>query len=191
MKKSFKVTKSTKILLNNEEYLLEKGDKLFISSEYDYEGNFLQNHNPWKAPTLITNCISWDDLRKIHPQLPESSGGWHRHNYDSYCGWVQDTAYVDSTSKVDKYAIVYGNAKVTSGSFISGHAEVSDSAVVVNTHVYGYAKVYDDAELYNAGAICGRVEICGKTKVEGYSYINKPIVIRDEYINSDRTTYYR
>jgi hypothetical protein len=33
MKKSFKVAKSTKINLNNEEYLLEKGDKIFVSSD--------------------------------------------------------------------------------------------------------------------------------------------------------------
>ena len=96
--------------------------------------------------------MTWDELRLIHPWLPETSEGWHQHPNGK--GWVQDTARVADSAQVSGNAQVYGNAQVCDR-----------------------AQVYDRARVSGNARVCDRAQVCGNVQVYGIHNIS-PIYIQ-------------
>ena len=50
--------------------------------------------------------MTWDEIKKLHPWLPESSEGWHQHANGG--GWVRDAVKVPDAVVVGEHALIYG-----------------------------------------------------------------------------------
>ena len=51
--------------------------------------------------------MTWDEIKKLHPWLPESSEGWHQHANGG--GWVRDSVKVPDAVVVGERALIYGS----------------------------------------------------------------------------------
>jgi len=102
--------------------------------------------------------LSWDEIRKIHPLLPNESFGWHVHT--SGGGWVQGTTKIGADCFVANTAIVKGYAQ------LSNRARVLDQSVVSgNSIVGGFAQILDKACICGRAVVRGRVKICDDSRV--------------------------
>ncbi|MFA7121241.1 MAG: hypothetical protein WC277_07150 [Bacilli bacterium] len=52
--------------------------------------------------------MTWDEIKKLHPWLPESSEGWHQHANGG--GWVRDAVKVPDAVVVGERALIEGGA---------------------------------------------------------------------------------
>ena len=50
--------------------------------------------------------MTWEEIRRLQPWLPESSDGWHQHERGG--GWVRDGVYVAPRVRVMECAVFHG-----------------------------------------------------------------------------------
>jgi hypothetical protein len=119
-----------------------------------------------------SNGLTWEEIRKVHPWLPESSEGWHQHPKGG--GWVHEDASVSEGSFIGERALVYGEAQVCGEALVYGEARVYGEALVCGeAQVYGEARVYGEAlvcgeaRVYGEARVCGEAQVCGEARVYG------------------------
>lgn len=103
----------------------------------------------------------------------------HRHQNGG--GWVADTAHVDPSAYVGRFAMVFGRAEVYGDAEIYGAAEVYDEArisgdalVFGSAKVFGSARVSDNAMVYGDANISGDARIYGCARISGNAWDASP-----------------
>jgi len=105
--------------------------------------------------------------------LATMCGSGHDRNgaYSNDGAWVQYTAQVADTVKLDRgvsvchKAKVSGNAVIKRWSTINGHATVSGNAVLRGAHVSGNASISGNAKLIKVLAVGGNARVYGNAKI--------------------------
>ena len=72
--------------------------------------------------------MTWQEIKKIHTWLPETSENWHQHENGG--GWVENSTHVAFSARVYSKALVYGEALVCGEAQVYGEAQVCGKAQV-------------------------------------------------------------
>lgn len=101
--------------------------------------------------------MTWDEIRKLHPDLPESSEGWHQHPNGG--GWVNKNAVIHNDRiYIGERAVIRGG-EFHGGEFYGGEFYGGD--------FYGgdfYGGEFRDSEFHDGVWHRGPVFICGATR---------------------------
>jgi hypothetical protein len=62
--------------------------------------------------------MTWEQIRKLHPDLPESSEGWHQHSNGG--GWVHESAVIENDSIFIGERVVFRGGLFYDGVFHGG-----------------------------------------------------------------------
>ena len=80
--------------------------------------------------------MTWDEIKKLHPWLPESSEGWHQHANGG--GWVRDAVKVPDAVVVGERALIYGGT-IWGGTIEGGTITFSPLLIYGSRYFVGYA----------------------------------------------------
>ena len=104
------------------------------------------------------DCVEWNELRKIHPGLPEKSEGYHRHEYGG--GWVSDDSEVSTDSFVGGDCVVDGGSKLclahvghrswVHSSVVAGCSGIVDGSWVDGSHIVDYTEIVDGSHIVDS-----------------------------------------
>jgi UDP-3-O-[3-hydroxymyristoyl] glucosamine N-acyltransferase len=114
----------------------------------------------------------------VLPAFPSAKEeNWHRHPNGG--GWVENTAKVEDSAKVEKYGLVAQHA------FLGPYGSVTDRAIIYqNAYVNGF--VSDDAEVYGYTFILEKARITKRAVVCENANIGKEAQVTDQAIVSGR-----
>lgn len=77
--------------------------------------------------------MTWNELRKLHPWLPEKSDGYHQHRFGG--GWVSDDSEVSPDSYVCWDCVVTAASRVTDRSYVTGGSVVTGGSRIERSEI--------------------------------------------------------
>jgi hypothetical protein len=90
----------------------------------------------------------------------------HKNPDETLGGWVANTAWVHPSSRVGKFAMVYGNAKIGPECNVSGYVRVYGNSVLVKeVTLYNFVRVYDNAKLNEGVSLGSNLKIGGDANI--------------------------